>query len=394
MKIALVCGHFMPEIGYQEVYLAKAYARAGHELKVFTSVEVSPNGVEILNKKYVAGETTDNKYGFSVLRLPTLFSVGSKVISLGLKKQVKKFNPDRIIILGVAKFFPLPILSESFYRDKKIAIFGDAEEYKDTSTVSKKIKTTFSGWLKKFIYKKAIVACTKIVLNIPEAETFINNILSQSLQNDFNKKKQKLTLGYDSESFFFDENSYNATRKELKISEEAFVLITSTRVNKRKNIGEIIQAVSSLKQKGLDIHYIIIGFMNDSYSDELNFFITKQPVVEIFHCFPFLSHEKIRQFYSAADAGLWVKAAISIQESMGTGLQVLLENKQSVSHLVQENVTGWYYEKDTMEKTIEKAYNEVRKNNKTIKLENRKNRIISTSQWLSYDAISKKIIQL
>jgi len=37
MRIGIVSAHYMPEIGYQEVHLAKAYARLGHTVKVFTS---------------------------------------------------------------------------------------------------------------------------------------------------------------------------------------------------------------------------------------------------------------------------------------------------------------------------------------------------------------------
>ena len=38
-----------------------------------------------------------------------------------------------------------------------------------------------------------------------------------------------------------------------------------------------------------------------------------------------------------------MRAAISIQQSMGTGLPVLLEAKPSVGHLVQDGVNGWHF---------------------------------------------------
>ena len=40
MKIAIVCAHFRPEIGYQEVYIANACARLKHEVTVFTTANI------------------------------------------------------------------------------------------------------------------------------------------------------------------------------------------------------------------------------------------------------------------------------------------------------------------------------------------------------------------
>src|SRR5450631_522027 len=114
MKIAIVCGHFMPEIGYQEVYLTKAFAKAGHDVTVFASTEISPSGKKIINAPYKEGVVTDKRYGFKIRRLKTKSSLNSKVVSHDLKKYVKDFSPDVIILLAIAKLFPMPILSDDF----------------------------------------------------------------------------------------------------------------------------------------------------------------------------------------------------------------------------------------------------------------------------------------
>ena len=36
-RVAIVCGHFSPEIGYQEVDLAKAFVRLGAQVRVVTT---------------------------------------------------------------------------------------------------------------------------------------------------------------------------------------------------------------------------------------------------------------------------------------------------------------------------------------------------------------------
>ena len=85
----------MPEIGYQEVHLANAYARLGYTVKVFTSAASVNLGGSINQLSYKTGTTIDAKYGYEIQRLPSL-SYKSKVLPFRLKKNVAlfKFTPD------------------------------------------------------------------------------------------------------------------------------------------------------------------------------------------------------------------------------------------------------------------------------------------------------------
>jgi glycosyltransferase involved in cell wall biosynthesis len=136
----------------------------------------------------------------------------------------------------------------------------------------------------------------------------------------------------------------------------------------------------------------MIGFLNDDYEKELKSFISQQPHPEIFHSFGFLNHNQIRQYYSAADIGLWLKAAISIQEAMGTGLQVVLENKDVVSHLLEGGVNGWYFEKNTFKETLETAVMKLNKLGVNEKINYRMNIVEMNTKKLSYNNIAKKMI--
>ena len=90
MKIGIVSAHYMPEIGYQEVHLARAYARLGHIVKVFTSSASIKLGKSINQLSYKKGITKDPKYGYDILRLPSL-SYKSKSVPFGLYKAVVSF---------------------------------------------------------------------------------------------------------------------------------------------------------------------------------------------------------------------------------------------------------------------------------------------------------------
>ena len=97
-----------------------------------------------------------------------------------------------------------------------------------------------------------------------------------------------LNLGYDPDEYYFNEQDRQTARKKLGFKENEIVIITSTRINKRKNLEQIIERISSLNDKGLNVSYILVGFLGDTYETELKSFIAKQSVPNKFKCFPFL----------------------------------------------------------------------------------------------------------
>lgn len=386
----------MPEIGYQETYLARAFSRLGYKVRVFSSTAISPTGKKILKEDYITGLTVEPKYGYEVERLPISINLNSKIIANGLAETVKKYQPDYIVIIALAKLFPIKVLSTKYEGAKKIAVFGDAGEYLDRSTASKRFKALFheviSKNLKKQLYTRAVKECDRLVLNLSETESFFRELLTPSATKVFEKKKKNLTLGFDPDNFYFDENERKQIRKKLNIPEKDIVIITSTRVNRQKRLEEVISGISKMKDAGNNIQYIIIGFLGDDYERELKAFIKKQKNPEIFHCHAFLDHETIRKYYNASDIGLWLKAAISIQEAMGTGLKIVLENKEIVGHLLTNNLNGWYYEKGRLNDGLKTAIESFANNDIKV-IDERKKIVELNSGWLSYDTIAKKIIE-
>jgi len=381
----------MPEIGYQEVHLAKAYARLGYTVKVFTSAASINLGGSINQLSYKTGTNIDSKYGYEIQRLPSL-SFKSKVLPFRLKKNVAQFKPDVLVILGVAKIFPMALFNKDFFSKMKIiSVYGDAKEYLDRGTFSQKVKTFLHeiGYftIKHPLYRKAIKYGDKLILNIPETNQLFNDFLNAKDKVAFDAKKVMLNLGYDPDEYFFNKEDRNVIRKALNVDSDEIVIITSTRINKRKNIEQIIELISKLNSIGKNVSYVIVGFLNDDYEKELKSFISKQPFPKKFKCFPFLNSEEIRKLYCASDIGIWLKAAISIQEAMGTGLPIILENKPSVNHLIREGINGWFFNNDSFESTINNVVDVFF--NATL---DRENLAIQNSKSLSYDTIAQKIL--
>ena len=199
MRVGIITAHYMPEVGYQEVHLPRAFARIGDTVKVFTTNASVDLGGEMNKLSYQSGLSYDERYKYEILRLPSL-SFKSKAFSSSLQKVVLDFNPDVLIILGVAKIFPLPLLNASFHaKMKMVSVYGDAKEYLDRVTLKQKVKTFFHElgyrFIKEPLYRKAVKYCDRLVMNIPETNDFFLSFL-KTKTNSF-LKRNALCLHWD-----------------------------------------------------------------------------------------------------------------------------------------------------------------------------------------------------
>lgn len=398
MKIALIAGHFMPEVGYQEVYLARAFTRLGHRVRVFTSEKPSPSAKKLCLPDYRAGLDHDPDYGFEIERLKASLSLGTMVIASGLGSAVAGFGPDLVVAVGAGKFFPYPLLRPPGKRRYRLAtLFGNNSDFFDwttlaTSLLSTKLLITHKA-VKQWAYRKAVASSDALFMYTPETESIITSYLPGRLRTAVKEKSVTTTLGFDPNEFFFDETERTETRQGLGIPDDCCAFITSTRVYPGKNLEQVINAVSHLHEQGKAVRYIIIGFLADDYERRLKAYIGNQPDPDIFHCYPFLKHHEIRRLFSAADAGIWQKAAISIQESMGTGLPVILENRPSVGHLIEHGVNGWSYEQGHLSEALSHAAGEILSTKAHERRAFRKTCAELNRGRLSYDTIVSMIIE-
>jgi glycosyltransferase involved in cell wall biosynthesis len=383
-----VAGHFMPEVGYQEVYLARACSRLGHDVRVVTSDRVSPSARGVLGRRYEPGLSVDATYGFSVLRLRAPIQIGALVLAPGLRRAIEEYAPQIVMVMGVGKLFPYPVLS-SRKRYKLVALFGDNSDFWDFSSASLGLRSLRSKVsqraLKDVVYRRAVKHADRISLSTPETKGIVASSLSPRLRRALEHKHFLAPLGFDSDEFFFCEDDREQGRTELEASAGECVFITCTRVKPKKSLERVVDGVSKLRADGHKVRYVIAGFVGGAYEDKLKAHIARQASPEIFHCLPFLDHATMRRLYCSADVGIWLKAAISIQESMGTGLPVLLEDKPSVSHLVQDGVNGWRFNGNELVAAMEAAVGAPR-------LPPREEIAASNQERLGYDHVTKALI--
>lgn len=376
MKIAIVCGHFLPAMGYLEVHLANAFHQINHEVEVFTT-KVVPKYV-----KDVAQIGDDTPY--KINRLETNFSLGQMVKSNDLGRAVENFEPELVICIGVGKLFPKPIYKIKNRRFKLITLLGDNEEtYTSKGTIKKLKDAVVQQVFKKDVYVNAIKNSDLLLPYTPSTNEVIMQFLNAAQAKLLADKSKQISLGFDETQFYYDAIERNDQRKQLGISSDGILLATATRVVPEKKLEAVIDLVEKVNNKGIALNYIIVGFQDDDYGRQLKAYIAEKACATQIYCKPFSDVSQIRKYYNAADIAIFNRAAISIFEALATGLYLLLPKQKNISHILNESNGSYFNELN--ETTILEAI----KNGK----EQRQSRV-EMAQQFSYRNLANQIIEL
>lgn len=320
MKISIVCGHFIPALGYLEVHLSLAFAILRYEVSVITSSAI-PAYVGNLNSGF--GE---NPEGVEVIRLKPKFSLGQIVIANGIKKELNRLNPDVVFVIGLGKAFPKPAFETKY---PIISLFGDnTYSYANGSLKTKILFSVF----KRTTYQKAIDKSKKLIAYTPESFEAAAGMMDAERAAILRKQTDFISLGFWPEDFFFSPDLRKAKRDELHFSESDKVIITATRLVPEKNLEAAIPLFEKLPK---NVKWLLVGSAGDAYSKDFEAQLSKRLGKDRFKMMGYADKTTLNALYNSADLALYTVPAISIFEAIGTGLQTVLPDEKSLNHIAE-----------------------------------------------------------
>jgi glycosyltransferase involved in cell wall biosynthesis len=323
LKITIVCGHYLPSLGYLEVHLSLALAADGHDVSVVTTTAV-PGYVKGLQNGF-----GQNPEGVQVTRLKPVFSLGQVVVARGLKKTIQKIAPELIIVIGLGKRFPKPVFDLEF---PTITLFGDnAWSYRAGNAF--KTHLVFN-LLKKSTYQKAIDRSNKLVAYTPESFYAAATMLSAKYRQKLQAQHRFISLGFWPDEFYFDQRLREIKRSELRFQPKDVLIITATRLVPEKKLET---AIGLFEQLPANFSWMIIGSAEDGYSEHFEAKLNSKIGQERFRLLPYQNRQMLNELYNAADVALYTVPAISIFEALGTGLPLVLPNHPSFSHIIESS---------------------------------------------------------
>lgn len=394
-RVAIVCGHFSPEIGYQEVDLAKAFVRLGAQVRVVTTTRPSRNARAVVRAEYPSG--VSRAHGYEIVRLLPRLALGPNVLGCKTLPIVRDFGPDHVVLVGPGKMFGLDLFSSEKPPWRRIAIVQDNSEdgrSRGGRRWSRATKGVAHRLLKRPAYRRVVRGADRVVLNVPETREIISAWLTPTDRDRLARTGRELRLGFDPETFYFDLAEREGWRRRHSVGDDQMLLVTCTRATAEKKLEEVMNAVSGLRAQGVAVRYVLAGLLEDEYGARLRAYAASQPDPSAFVLLPVLGHTEMRQLFSACDLGFWPQAAITIQQAMGTGLPVVLRNRPSVSHLVVTGRNGWYVQPhQDLAQAIAKAIEDLRVPTSGNRLGQRRARADFNLNCLSYDEIALEIVR-
>ena len=321
-RIALICGHFLPQLGYAEVHLARTFALLGYSVRVFTS-SVTPSYVRQV------GNLHPNKLeqGVEVTFVPHLFSAGQVVIPRGLAKSVHDFSPDAAVLIGVGKVWPRYALPALRNIPTAVLVGDNFDSYDPHAGLVALKHWAMRKFFKAPAYRQIGQSNTKVFNYTLEAFELIEFHFGSATANALRKRAHAFRLGFNPQVYTFSAGQRLQQRAAWQVNSDTAVFITATRATPGKRLEILLRWFDNLAIS--NAQYRVYGVQNDAYGHELRAICNRMQSASRIHLLPALPQHELAAAYQGADVGLWPQKAITIQEALGTGLPVYLVNRHS-----------------------------------------------------------------
>jgi len=392
MKIVHIMGYFVPELGYQEYYLAKAHKKMGHDVYVVASDMIYPFsnikkmfkdiGKNIKNRKRKPGfEVID---GLKVHWMPHIVEYTDFILCRNVGKVLEKIRPDIVF----AHESRQGMTCQAAPYKEKLGFKLIVDQHDNYHEMPGKIKnflraTDYFGFRKHLIdynFRKSdrIVAVTK------RTKEFL--IKTHKISP---KKIELIELGVDTDLYKYKRKEAIELRKKLGIKGNEIVLIFSGIIFSRKNIELLINAFYEI-YNDYNLRLIIVGDGEKGYMQELKQLARDLKLGNKIIFSGFVKKEKLPVYYSAADIGVWPgNNSVSIIEAMACRLPIIMAHMQ-LPHLVSHN-NGFKFllnDKKNMKQCLIKLIK-----NKQLRDRMGNNSLKAVSKYYSYSIAGRKFLE-
>jgi len=338
MKIIHTTNYFMPELGYQEYYLAKYHAEMGNEVHVITSDRAYPKQSDyavfddIFPNRHVdpGVYTVEN---FTVHRLPSSFEYNMQLFLRGLLNKISSISPDIVYMHGFTRYETLRVaLWKKIFRKSFILVVDDHMQL--SAYVERGYRNIYYKILNFIIRKFGLFKVMDKVVAI-SAET------KQYLQAFFSIPDEKISiinLGVDREMFVYSPLEKIVKRAELKIPEEAFLIIYAGKIIPSKKCDLVYEISKEYLKKDPKVFLLFIGSGGDSnFAQEIK---QKAEIDGVGHKIiwhPHIPHQDLPKYFSAANVAIWpFQETMAALEAAACSLPIILRD----SLIAQEYISN------------------------------------------------------
>lgn len=336
-KVLLIVGYFDWFSGYQETSLATALSSVA-DVEVLCSDRVSPAfSVEHLRRlnvprRYASGSLVER--GVTLTRVKTR-EWRSMVWGWRALSTLRKSRYDLCIQVMPGQGLPV---AASIVKSglRRVVLYGDNRAMYEGLSRSKRVaKLTVFALTKGVIYMATNLGADVIYGYTP-------NTLKR-LRLFSMKPLELLPLAFDARNFYFDPALRANERASRGYLDSDLVIIVAGKFERRKRLDWIIEAFERLAAHQPDAQLLFVGADDSLFAHEIREMSSSSRYRGQIRVEGFLGSVQLNGAFNAADIGVWpIQPAISIQQTLGTGLLVCLPDNDLVGHLIRPGA-GRYF---------------------------------------------------
>lgn len=328
MKILHCClaNFYVDDFGYQENILTKIHKMQGHTVEILASTEtyLKDNSVGyLIPSQYLS------KDGIIVTRIPYAAFLPHLIVKklriyIGIKRKLVEFKPD-IIFLHDIQF--LSILEIVRYKKKNphVVIFADSHTDFINSARGFISKNILHRIIYKFCAKSIEPYTSRFYGTLPARVEFLKSMYKIS-----SKKVELLELGADDTLFDFSQYDTirTSTRERLDLSNDDFIIICGGKIDKRKNIHLLVDAIEKLEVTSIKL--ILFG----TPDSEMGYLLEKINTVSNIKYLGWQSTADIYNLLFAADLGVFPGThSVLWEQACGVGLPCVFKKWDMIEHV-------------------------------------------------------------
>lgn len=388
MKILHLClgNYYADNFGYQENIITRYHKEEGLDVVIIASrINYDPKrGSQFLAKP---GEYI-NEDGIKIKRINYKYTTNriflkfSKILRMydGLYKHTEEEDPD-IIFIHNPQFWDIKQVIKYKKRNKNVIIYADNHADYINSAKNFLSRNILHKIIWKYRIKKFLPYCEKIWGVTPNRCDFLKEVYDVPP-----KKIDLLPIGAESEKIGFA--NQNEIRREIRtnfsLKEDDFVLVSGGKIDKRKNIHHLIEAVNQLDNPKIKL--LLIGVPNEEMKD----IVERISGTDYIKKAGWVEPESIYNYFLASDLAIFPGThSVLWEQAVGTGIPCIFKRWKGMAH-VDVGGNCIFIEKgdiETIKQAICKIYN-----NKSKYKEMKKAAVDKGISYFSYREIARKSI--
>lgn len=344
-KVLIVAGYFDWFSGYQETAIARAMASLA-DTHVLASNLVSP----IFSDEHLAHIGVPRRYpvdtrvehGVTITRLPSR-ELRSMVWAPSVPRTVTSGNFDLVVQVMPGQL--LPALASLARAGRRVVLYGDNKAmYASLPAVIAAAKFAVFCVTKGALYTAVNLRAHRIYGYTTDTIRRLRAFHPRTAMSLF-------PLTYDESRFFYSEHLRESRRAELGFTQNEIVLLAAGKVNAQKRLDLLIEAFDEAQARDPRMRLVLAGLDNESVSQSLRNDIQRRQITSRVTLLPFVSSDQLNALFNASDLGIWPRMpAVTIQQAMGTGLDVLIPKNDFTDHLFSTGLRSHELEQTSPDK--------------------------------------------